>query len=402
MNVLFFCPKARQSSSEQVLRILKDSSARTGQLNIDAFEERSTTFSLLGKKYDAVIIVYTSEVELSEPLFEIVRYIDREKPLGRFIFLPKLDGKEIIPAIFHPIRALQLQLIYYSLSEPLDTQLGEFEQDWSNFNNPVPVERPAKRGRGGREQQAGFGLILSASFFILFIIGLITVIVPIAQKTVLNLTPTPIRPPAATAFWMQDSFRAIDTNTRWQEQHYYTGQQAMQTTFSDAGLRLSADPLETDAAYQLDSLQSWPLDDLQSLSFSFSLSALDDPAAESNLFFGLVLSQDNSYQLDCLIIPAKVDGRIQCQIQSPGQTVALNEAVPLSLGIKHTATLVFDPLTYSVQFFLDDQYQGQVEIQSVQYWRGRNFKLQIRDELQKLGSGSYSCQLETLNLAHQP
>ena len=201
---------------------------------------------------------------------------------------------------------------------------------------------------------------------------------------------------------MQDSFRAIDTNTRWQEQHYYTGQQAMQTTFSDAGLRLSADPLETDAVYQLDSLQSWPLDDLQSLSFSFSLSALDDPAAESALFFGLVLSQDSSYQLDCFIIPAKVDGRIQGQVQSPAQTVELSEAVPLSLGTKHTAALVFDPLTYSVQFFLDDQYQGQVEIQSVQYWRGRNFKLQIRDELQKLGSGSYSCQLETLNLAHQP
>ena len=92
MNVLFFCPKARQSSSEQVLRFIQDSSTRTGQLNIDAFEEKSTTFSLLGKKYDAVIIVYTPEVELSEPLFEIVRYIDREKPLGRFIFLPKASS----------------------------------------------------------------------------------------------------------------------------------------------------------------------------------------------------------------------------------------------------------------------------------------------------------------------
>jgi len=127
----------------------------------------------------------------------------------------------------------------------------------------------------------------------------------------------------------------------------------------------------------------------------------DDPAAESNLFFGLVLSQDHSYQLDCLIIPAKVDGSIHARFRAlPDRGTKRSRSIVV--GYKAHSTLVFDPLTYSVQFFLDDQYQGSVEIQSVQYWPVVNFKLQIRDELQKLGSGSYSCQLETLNLAHQP
>jgi hypothetical protein len=158
----------------------------------------------------------------------------------------------------------------------------------------------------------------------------------------------------------------------------------------------------TDAFYQLESLQSWPLDELQSLSFSFVLSAMDDPAAKNALNLSLVLSEDSSYRLDCVTIPAKTEGKIQCQIQSPVQTEALSDAIPFSLGSRHTATLVFDPLTYSVQFFLDDQYHGRGEIQSVQYWRARNFNILIKDELQNMGSGSYSCELESLDLAHQP
>jgi hypothetical protein len=402
MDVLFFCPTCEKTNVERLSGILRAIPLGAEQPKVDVFDENSATGGVESKKYDAVVIVFTAEVELSERLYEIVRYVEREKPLGRFIFLPKSGGKEIIPPIFHPIRALQLQLFYYSPGEPLDSQLGEFEQDWSQFVQPVRVEQPGKKGARGRTRQAGFGLILLASIFALVAVGLITIIAPIIPDMVLRLTPTPIHPPAATAFWLQETFRAEDTTTRWQEQHYYTGKQALQTEFLDSGLRLSAEPVVTDAVYQLDSLQSWPLDKLQSLSFSFVLSAMDDLSAKNALEVGLVLSEDSSYYMDCVIIPAKTEGKIQCQIQSPEHPEALSEAIPFSLGSRHTASLVFDPLTYSVQFFLDDQYHGRSEIQSVQFWRARNFNLMVRDELQNMNNGSYSCELENLDLAHQP
>jgi len=406
MNVLFFCPTLEKSNAEQVFGIIHDSASKTDLPNVEIIDESSTSFSLENKNYDAVIIVYTPAVEFSGTLFEIVRYIDQNKPLGRFIFLPKTDGKEIIPPIFHPIRALQFRLFYYSLSgdspNHLEAQLVAFQVDWHKFIDPNPVEPTGKRSKRGGSRQAGFGLILLASILILFLTGLITIILSTLPKPLFTPTPTSIRPPAAIAFWLQESFQTIDTTTRWQEQHYYTGQQAIQTTFSGAALRLSASPVVTDAVFQLDSLQEWPLDELQSLSFSFALSALDDPSAKNALVFGLYLSEDSAYRLECLILPAETDGRIQCQIQSPTQTGALSEAVPLSLGVVHTANLVFDPLTYTLQFFLDDQYHGQGEIPAVEYWRTRSFKLQVRDQVQNLNSGSFSYEMYSLSLAHQP
>ena len=400
MNVLFFSASAEKSNAGQVLGIMH--SAGSTDLYVDSVDENRSSFSLENKNYDAVIILYTPAVEFSSTLFEIVRYIELKRPLGRFIFLPKTSGKEVIPPIFHPIRVLQLRLLFYSTPGHLDTQLEDFRQDWNKFLHPVPVKQPGNRGRGRRPRQAGFGFILLASILILFLAGLIAVIIPIVPKPFFSPTPTSIRPPAAAAFWLQESFHAIDTTTRWQMQHYYTGLQAMQATFTGAGLRLSASPVVSEAVFQLDSLQDWPLDELQSLSFSFALSALDDPSAKNALVFGLYLSEDSAYRLECLILPAETDGRIQCQIQSPTQTGALSEAVPLSLGVVHTANLVFDPLTYTLQFFLDDQYHGQGEIPAVEYWRTRSFKLQVRDQVQNLNSGSFSYEMYSLSLAHQP
>lgn len=400
MNILFFSASAEKSNAEQVLGIMH--SAGSTDLNVASVDENSTIFSLENKNYDAVIILYTPAVEFSGTLFEIVRFIDQKKPLGRFIFLPKTGEKEIIPPIFHPIRSLQFRLFYYSKPGHLDAQLVDFRQDWNRFLHPVPVEQPGNRGSGRRPRQAGFGLILLASILILFLAGLIAVIIPIIPKPFFSPTPTSIHPPATISFWLQESFHAIDTTTRWQMEHYYTGLQAMQATFTGAGLRLSASPEVTEAVFQLDSLQDWPLDELQSISFSFALSALDDPAAKNALLFGLTLSEDSDYRLECLILPARTEGIIQCQIKSPAQTTALSEAIPVSLGTRHTATLVFYPLTYTLQFFLDDQYYGQGEIQDVENWRTRSFKLQFRDQLQDLSSGSFSCEIFSVSLAHQP
>jgi hypothetical protein len=406
MNVLFFCPTSEKSNAEQLLRILHESNPKADLPNVDPFDEKSPSISLENKDYAAVIIVYSPAVELSGILFEIVRYIDQKKPAGRFIFLPKTGEKEIIPPVFHPIRLLQLRLYYYPLpghsSNPLLDQLASFKDDWNKFIDPKPVDQPGRRGKTGKSPQPGFGLILLASIFILFLVGFIAVLIPTAQKTILSPTPTSLHPPASGASWLQESFKAIDSTSRWQEQHYYTGQQALQTTFSGNGMHLSASPIVTDAVFQLDSLQSWPMDELQSLSLSFELSGLDDPAAKNALVFGFFLSEDNSYRLDCLIVPAKTDGRIQCQVKSPVQSEAFSDAIPFSLDAQHTVTLVFDPVNYTLQFFMDDQYYGQREIQAVEHWRTREFKLEIRAETQNLNSGSFSCELYSLSLAHQP
>jgi hypothetical protein len=405
MNVLFFCPISEKSNAEQVLTILQESSIEPDRLFIDTIDESNSSFSLENRNYSAIIIVFTPEVELSAILYEIVHNIDQNKPPGRFIFLPMTGGKEIFPPVFHPIRALQLRLYYYlsgQSSNHLETQLMAFNLDWQKFYLPVQDQPRRRRGSNASSRHAGFGFILLASFLILFLVGLIAVLIPTVQRTILPAAPTSPHSPVASVFWLQESFKNLDTTARWQKQHYYNGQQPIQTTFSSTGMRLSADPMVSEAVFQLDSQQIWPLDDLQSLSFSFALSALNDPAAKSALVIGLFLSEDSSYRLDCLIIPASTNGMIQCQVQSPTQVDALSAAVLFSLDAEHTATLAFDPSTYTVQFFLDDQFYGQNEIRSVEYWRTRSFKLHIRNQVQDMSSGSYSCELYSIFLAYQP
>ena len=170
MHVLFFCPTSEKATGAQLLGILQSVVPGANQPIVDILDENSEFELAENKKYAAVVIVYTPEVELSECLFEIMRYIDREKPPGRFIFLPKSDGKAIIPPIFHPIRALQLQLFYYSKIEDLEVPLPAFENAWGKNVNPDVDKLPGEKG--GRVRQAGFGLILFVSILILFLVGL--------------------------------------------------------------------------------------------------------------------------------------------------------------------------------------------------------------------------------------
>jgi len=193
-------------------------------------------FLYWAKKYDAVIIVTPPKWSFPNPYLRSSG-ISIEKNVGTVHLPAQARRKEIIPAIFHPIRALQLQLIYYSLSEHW-ILIGNSNR-LEHFNNPVPVERPAKRGRGGKSNKQDSGSFCLPAFFILFIIGLITVIVPIAQKTVLNLTPHPFAT-VSHSFLDAGTFRAIDTTRAGKTALLYRPT-AMQTTFSDAGLRLSAD-----------------------------------------------------------------------------------------------------------------------------------------------------------------
>lgn len=84
MNILFFCPTIEKSSAEQVLGTLHAAASKTDQKNIDTVDENTASFSLEGKSYEAVILVYTPEVEFSDTLFEIIHYIDQKRASGTF------------------------------------------------------------------------------------------------------------------------------------------------------------------------------------------------------------------------------------------------------------------------------------------------------------------------------
>jgi len=406
MNVLLFTPANEKPNTELMLGILHGSFPDAESLIIDVLDENSDVRSLERADYEAVIILYTPQVEFSETLFQVIQYTGQRKPRGRFIFLPTSNGKEVIPVIFHSIRLLQLHLFYYTPAaqtpQPLESQLAAFKIEWNKFNPSPRVPETGTRGRADRSRAAGFGLILLASILILFLAGLIAVVIPAAQRTLILPTPTAVRPPAASAWWLQGTLQSTTTTSQWQVEHYYTGLQAMDVALAGDHLALSASPTVTDAVFQMDSAQAYPLDGLLSLSFSFSISKLTDGGAKNALVFGLFLNDDSSYRLACSIIPARSEGKIQCLLQDPTDTQALSDPVSLSLDTKHTAMVVFDPLTYTFQFFLDDQYYGQRAIQVVAYWRSRDFSVEVKDELQALTSGSFSSNWYALDLARRP
>jgi hypothetical protein len=213
--------------------------------------------------------------------------------------------------------------------------------------------------------------------------------------------PILVKPPIPGSTWLEETFQAIDPAV-WKVQHVHTGRQPLQETVSVDGLYLKADaPLES-ASLKVNGVQAWPLDSLQSLTFTFDLSTLEDASAKGVIQVGLRLTDDAAYMLDCMIVAGISEGQLQCKVQSPAQLEALADPVGLTLDDRHTIELVFDPQNYSVQAFLDGRYLGSRELQSVEFWRGRTVQPVLLARLENLQLGTFQCRWYGMTITQQP
>ena len=159
---------------------------------------------------------------------------------------------------------------------------------------------------------------------------------------------------------------------------------------------------EVTASLKVNGVQAWPLDSLQSLTFTFDLSTLEDASAKGVIQVGLRLTDDAAYMLDCMIVAGISEGQLQCKVQSPAQLEALADPVGLTLDDRHTIELVFDPQNYSVQAFLDGRYLGSRELQSVEFWRGRTVQPVLLARLENLQLGTFQCRWYGMTITQQP
>ena len=406
MKVLVFCPKTENQNTHRLLEIVRDSLPGGAPVHVELVDEDSPPFSAGKEDYAAVVLLYTPAAELSGRLFELVRYIDRQRPVGRFLFLPRSAGQEAIPPIFHSIRMLQMKLFYYDpCPEPpqeLEAALAAFGKAWQDFCAPGPAQGQSAQGT---KRRGSLGLFVTVSAVILLLVGVITVL---ARNGVRNLiehfrtpTPTLVQPPSAGIAWLGEPFHDLD-QTLWQVQHAYTGKQGLQENFSSGGLQLSAAAPVEQAELVLASTHSWALDAWQSESFTFAVSSLPAGQAASTLEFGLHLEENPDYLVSCQIVPKASQADVQCLVQSPARKDALSDVLPVSLDEQHTAMLVFDPQNYRLQFFLDGRLRGQTDIQGVEYWRGRSFQVDLKERLEGLQSGTFGCTWYELRVTGQP
>lgn len=397
-DILLFYPQSEQSNADQIAAIINGASiVHTVPCRVVfCTEESYVDPPLIDIAYTAVVILYTQELELSETLFHLLKEIEINPMLTRFFFLPLTGEKKEIPVPFHSLRQQQHKLYYYQNQQPLDlTPLFDaFKRDFDSFINP--------NSNIVHTRSLSFTIIVIISIISLFIIVLISIVVPMAKDVLFVDTPTSVRPQSGTAFWLRETFVTLDTVRNWQASNPYNGDEAIRYTISDGALQLSAFPVVNEATFQLDSQESWPLDQLQSLSFSFFLASMADPEAIAGFSIEIYLTENENNRLSCHILSEKSIGKVQCIIQESDQKTAISNPETFSYNDWHTTVLVFDPLTYSLQFFLDDNLYGKAEIQSVEFWRTRQFKLRINNQLQNLNTGKYSCILDTINLAHQP
>lgn len=349
---------------------------------------------------DAIIILYTPELEKDETLYQIIQALEKREKLESFLILPPQDESvSPFPALFHTVRFQPHSLLHYKISE---TGAIDIRDVCEAIREKLQTAHD-EEGASPPHKSFWKRIIYLIPFIIALALGIIKLF-PSAYHSLSNVVTekTSLRPPAMEKLWLQESFDLLDTETVWTQTHKFKGKNYFSIDLGQQDLQLSADAAVEDVIYELESREQWALDDLQALQASFNCDPLGSADAEAFISFQLVLTENPEYLVGCWIKPGQVSGTIQCFIKEPEEELMLSNAIPFSLKEWHTFALVFDPQKYAMQFFLDDEYYGEADIPDVKSWRERDFVLKVNAELQNLDQGNSLCRMDDVFLAEQP
>lgn len=358
---------------------------------------------------DVLILPYADRQQDDDALYTFVKQIENQPNLERILILPRRfqSGKNHFPAALHDIRFQQHHLVFHDgeicspqVVEAINTIASEIlikrkqaAEHNSDSNKGVSVLWNKTRVRTGIHLLPVFALLVWG--FIQIMPRTLTLLA--SNDTLRNV----VSPPEITSVWMSEGFNPLDQSL-WTQVHRFKGLHFVSIDSENTDLILAADkPVEEDV-YTLQSTQTWPMEKLQTLLVKFSVDETAATGAEAVLTQQIVNTENPVLAIACEIQSGIENGTIECFAQDEKQKVVLSNTMTFTLKESHELAMVFIPSRYGVRFFLDGQFYGEMEIPSVEYWRGRNFSLIVESSLKNLTSGTYTARIETLTLSQQP
>lgn len=367
-----------------------------------------TTGEELPENADILILAYLDSQD-DDALYAFIKRVENQTSHERILILPKRfqTSKNHFPAALHDIRFQQHHLVFY------ETDICH-EEVVSTVNNLAAeilvkkqraAEQNAVKGRGlaalWSKTRVRTGIYLLPVFALLvwgFILVLPRTLTLLASNDSLRKV---VSAPEMSSVWLREGFDPMDQSL-WTQKHLFKGIHHLNIDTENTDLILSADnPIKEDF-YSLQSTQTWPMDNLQAASMNFRIDTPAAEGAESLISEKIVNAENPALAVVCTIQPDTESGTIECFAQDEKQKVVLPNLMTFSLGESHTLVMVFIPSRYSMRFFLDDQFYGELGIPSVEYWRERYFSLQIESSLKNLKSGGYAARIENVALSQQP
>lgn len=363
-----------------------------------------------------LIVLFSPALERDEALFQLIQAVEGRPRLERFFIFPEEDGKIRFPAIFHAIRSQQHHIFGNPGYTTGELNLDEFREDFlAKFQERLPNLRAVKQTA---EDVETHGFLYRLKKFWqgprrnIFIFSLLAILVLLFGAYLLipeffravRTWRTPIHfgvdPPEFSSTWIGDSISGIRLEN-WQESNVFTGTNPFSVTLDGRKLVVNGEPNIDQAIYQLESINQYPLDQLQGFEVDYYLGEFLQNDGSAALTFQIQLVENPGYNFGCSLVPVSTTASLACTIEEPGTTVQIVATESVELKEPHTLILEFLPATYVVRFFSDSVYVGQAAIPGVAAWRGRDFKAVIQVELENLSSGSFSCKLDHYTLARQ-
>ena len=367
-----------------------------------------TTGEELPGNTDILILPYLNPQD-DEALYSFIKQVENQTSLERILILPKRfqTSKNHFPAALHDIRFQQHHLVFYEADICHEDVVSTIDQLISEIliKKQRAAEQNAVKSRGlaalWSKTRVRTGIYL-LPVFALLLWGLIqilprTLTLLASNESLRNV----VSAPEITSIWLADSFNTIDQSL-WTQVHQFKGTHPISVETDNSDLVFfTSEPVREDM-YKLQSSQTWPFDNLQSLHVTFRIDEPTDAEAEVIITQEIYNVENPNRFIACDIRSGVETGSIECFIQDEDQKIILSNQMIFSLQESHDLTLVFIPSRYSMRFFLDDQFYGEMEIPSVEYWRERNFSLTLKSSINNLKSGSYMARIENLTLSQQP
>jgi len=404
---LLFNHSSNQSQARVIRKTLESLSSPEKTVLILHGDEKWMDKNINLEKIDGLIILYTPQLAKSSVLFDLLQNVSPRSELKRFFIFPRKDGtnETRFPAVFHSLRFQQHNLFFYPQSTQEDINPAGFVNDLTAaFKKRLMEDALPAAGRDSNTRSLRWG-----RRFLVSLIGAALVIPGIylmphfmdSMRTLQMPVLSSVKAPSWNAFWLDESFTFLNTSSVWNETSLFRGRVPASTYTEDKNLSISAEPGTIQASYEIESIESWPLDSLEGFETSILMEKLEEPDAEAELRLQIELEENEGYFFGCGITPDRSTVEVECFIQEPEERVVLAIEQPLTPQDMHKLAVRFDPENYTIQVFVDDMYAGRAVIPTPADWRKSSFKLSLAADFGNLVYSGYSVNIFDISLAYQ-
>jgi hypothetical protein len=408
IDVLLYIHPDQSENAQRVLSALQK--VNDIQIHTHEFHNEDELNSIDWDKIDLFILFFSDHFSEDEVLFQVAQRIKKREHLERIFFLPEnyRNSENHFPAVLHPLRFQQHHLFFYNSQLLTETQINQAvavaRESWAEKqkrDNPAEEKSREKwLARQWKIPAVRTGVYLLPVFALLIVIFIRllpqTLTALAAKDSFRELVPAP----AMKTLWVEDKFTSIDSSF-WAESHRFRGVYFVDTNIDKQYLTVHTDKPVLEDQYQLQSVNSWPIEDLEALQVSLKLDPVESSDTTAALAVRIINTEMDQYYVECQVFSSQQAGTMQCSVDDKNQKTMLANAIPFSYGDWHVLTMAFVPSRYSFQFFLDGKFYGEVQIPVVAFWRGRNFSVRLGTELQGLSSGQFSAYFDQFELSYQ-